>query len=408
MSTPETPKPLAQSGRVPPGIALMQARMTRDFTAAAQTGETILTGNPGNTFVRRALARQFDELGEPDKAEPHWGALRAQDPKDFEAAFHVAQGAMRAGRALDSAVAAASDGTGGAFADNLRAVLDAPALPARQDGARHVLICGVSYCGSTLFDRLLGSLPGAASIGESHWLVKGRYEKGYDTIDFSGDFAAHLVKCSVCGAKCPVLTAQFRRALAADRTDWYFKIAAGLGTDLLISSDKNPPKIADHDPLLRFDALVLFKSLPQAWWSELQKRPQGRDDAYYLSECEKYVATWAQSYATFLESFSPQGRVVFLSFEDFTQSPGAVLKAACRALALPFDENVLRSAKPGHAIGGNARAMSKLRDADYMPDIAPIPPCDLPASHLRVIEQSAQAARVFALLQAAHHTTVDS
>ena len=111
---------------------------------------------------------------------------------------------------------------------------------------------------------------------------------------------------------------------------------------------------------------------------------------------------------TFLESFSPRGRVVFLSFEDFTRSPSAVLEAACRALALPFDESVLCSAKPGHAIGGNARAMSKLRDADYMPDIAPIPPCDLPASHLRAIEQSAEAARVFALLQAAHHTTVDS
>jgi len=398
---------MAETRRVPLGIAFMQARMTRDFPAAARVGETILGASPGNVFVRRALARQFDELGESGKALPHWAALREQDPKDFEASFHVAQAMLQGGATLDGAVGAASAGTAGAFADNLRAVLEAPASPPPREGVRHVVICGVSYCGSTLFDRLLGSLPGAASIGESHWLVKARYAAGYEAIDFSsGDFASDLVKCSVCGGKCPVLTAEFRRALAADRTDWYFKIARQLGTGLLVSSDKNPPKIADHDPLLRFDALVLFKSLAQAWWSELQKRPQGRDEEYYRGECEKYVATWAQSYATFLESFSPQGRVAFLSFEEFTRDPGGALEAVCRALALQFDEAVLRSARPGHAIGGNARAMTKLRSAHYAPDISPLAPCELPASHARIIAGSTEAARVFDLLQAAHHNTM--
>ncbi|HEX4861279.1 MAG TPA: hypothetical protein VFV07_08585 [Rhizomicrobium sp.] len=399
----EKPKAMAETRRVPLGIAFMQARMTRDFASAARIGETILGAAPGNAFVRRALARQFDELGEGAKALPHWAALREQEPKDFEAAFHVAQARFRDGATPEDAAASVSTG---AFADNLRAVLEAPASPPPQEGVRHVLICGVSYCGSTLFDRLLGSLPGAASIGESHWLVKARNATGYGSVDFSGDFAAELVKCSVCGAKCPVLTADFRRALAADRTDWYFKIARQLNTRLLVSADKNPPKIADHDPLLRFDALVLFKSLPQAWWSELQKRPQGRDAEYYRGECERYVTSWTQSYATFLESFSPQGRVAFLSFEEFTRSPRAVLEAACRALALPFDEAVLTSAKPGHAIGGNMRALSRLRKADYATEILPLPPCGLPAEHLRVIEESAEAARLFDLLQAAHHNTM--
>jgi len=384
----------------------MQARMTRDFAAAEKIGTTILHSNRDNVFVHRALARQFDELGQSAKSCPHWKALLEQDPKDFEAAFHVARALRGDGASFDDAVMAASAGTSGAFADNLGAVLEAPVVPAESDGVRHVLICGVSYCGSTLFDRLLGSLPDAASIGESHWLVKARYEKSYRAIDFSADFTAGLVDCSVCGAHCPVLTAEFRRGLAADRTGWYFKIARRLGTKLLISSDKNPPKIADNDPLLRFDALVLFKSLAQAWWSELQKRPKGRDEEYYRSECEKYVATWVQSYATFLESFAPAGKVVFLSFEEFTQNPAENLKAACRALALPFDNGILRSARRAHAIGGNVRALNRLRTANYAPDIRPLEVYDLPATHTRIIADHAEAARVFDLLQAAHQNTI--
>jgi hypothetical protein len=384
----------------------MQARMTRDFAEVERIGATILHSNRDNAFVHRALARQFDELDQGSKARPHWNALSEQNPKDFEAAFHIAQALRGDGASLNDAVAASSAGTSAAFADNLRAVLEAPAVPAQEDGARHVLICGVSYCGSTLFDRLLGSLPGSASIGESHWLTKGRYGESYEAIDFSRDVAGHMVKCSVCGANCSVLSADFRRALASDRTGWYFKIARRLETKLLVSSDKNPPKISDNDPLLRFDALVLFKSLPQAWWSELQKRPTGRGEEYYRGECEKYVATWVQSYAMFLESFAPKGKVVFLSFEEFAQNPANVLHAACRSLALPFDESVLRSAKRGHAIGGNARALNRLRTADYNPDITPMEACELPAAHARIIVESAEAKRVFDLLQAAHQNTM--
>jgi hypothetical protein len=381
----------------------MQARMTRDFAEVERIGTTILQANQDQTFVHRAMARQFDELGQSAKARPHWNVLREQDPKDFEAAFHVAQALRRDGASPGDAAAAVSTGV---FADNLRAVLEAPTLPAAAGDLRHVLICGVSYCGSTLFDRLLGSLPDAASIGESHWLVKARYAKVYRPIDFSGDYTAGLVDCSVCGPNCAMLTAEFRRALAADRTDWYPKIAWRLGTKLLISSDKNPPKIADNDPLLRFDALVLFKSLPQAWWSELQKRSPERDEEYYRGECEKYVNTWTNSYATFLESFSPTGKVVFLSFEEFARNPAEVLHAACRALALPFDESLLRSVRPGHAIGGNVRALKKLRTADYTPDIAPLEACELPAAHARIIAENAEAKRVFDLLQAAHQNTM--
>jgi len=385
----------------------IKARMRRDWSAVDEIANDILRRRPEHELVRRALARMRDEMNRRDEALPHWRALQAVNPKDFEAAYHVAHAMRSDGASVDAALASVAGDVPPAFAGNLRAVLADPPKAPRQDGVRSVMICGVSYCGSTLFDRLLGSLPGVASIGESHWLVKGKVPGvGYDLLDFARDFADDMVKCSVCGKKCEVLTAEFRRALAADRTNWYFRIAERLGTQLLGACDKNPAKIVDNDPLLRLDALVLFKSLPQAWWSELQKRKPGQDEAYYLAECERYVTTWSQSYAMFLESFSPQGKVAFLSFEEFVRAPAQVLSAACEALSLPFDEEVLKFARPGHAIGGNDKAVRRLKTAHYAPDITPLELPPLPESHARIIAQSVETERVSGLLQAAHARTM--
>jgi hypothetical protein len=376
--------------------------MARDFEAAERYGEIMLRAKASAEIARRALARQSEALGQRDKALSRWLDLRDHNPQDFEAAFHIAraacaQGATSAAAALDAVPNAPS-----AFRTSLQAVLEELPAAAREDGARHVAICGVSYSGSTLIDRLLGSLPGAASIGESHWLTKALYPRGYDTIDFGADYADQLVKCSVCGAHCKVLTPKFRRGLAADHADWYFRIADQIGTKTLISADKNPQKLADNDPLLRLDGLVVFKSLPQAWMSELHKRPPGKDKEYYRAECERYVAIWALSYRTYLEHFRPTGKVAFLSFEAFARDPAPVLEAACGALSLEFDAGVLTAIRPGHAIGGNARAMSRIRNTNYAPGISAPEPLDLPDSHLRLIEENAEAARISDLLQVAH------
>ena len=36
---------------------------------------------------------------------------------------------------------------------------------------RHIEIGGISFCGSTVFNLILGSLPNVTAVGESHWLV---------------------------------------------------------------------------------------------------------------------------------------------------------------------------------------------------------------------------------------------
>ncbi len=190
----------------------------------------------------------------------------------------------------------------------------------------------------------------------------------------------------------------FRRSLCADTTGWYAKIARRLDTRILISADKNPPKLADHDPLMRFDALVLFKSPVQAWMSTLRKLPEDRGAAFYLRQCESYLALWADRYRTLLDHFAPQGKVVFAHFDAFAQAPREGLKSLCGALDLPFDEAVLEKALPRHAIGGNPGAAAKLYSAGGPITVTPLPRPDCPSEHLRLIGGSAPVKDAFTRL----------
>ena len=56
-----------------------------------------------------------------------------------------------------------------------------------------------------------------------------------------------------------MLDREFRMGLLADPSDWYQKIAARLGTRVLVSADKNYRKLETLDPELRLDAVVLYK-----------------------------------------------------------------------------------------------------------------------------------------------------
>jgi hypothetical protein len=254
----------------------------------------------------------------------------------------------------------------------LAPLLSGGAAAAPRSSIRHVAIAGVSYCGSTLFDRLLGGLPGVRSIGESHWLIKTYENRVAAPIDFADPTRIRMLSCTVCGPRCKVLTLDFRTRLGADRSNWYFRIAQQLGTELIVSADKNPSKLIENDPLLRMDLLVLFKSPVQAWASQLDKLPKNMAPDFYLQELEKYIPQWCRAYEAFLHQFRPTGKSVFLSFDDFVRQPRKVLQSVCAALDLPFDPGVLAHTVPGHAIGGNGRAMARLRDNDYAVNILPL------------------------------------
>lgn len=386
-----------EAPRVPVRQRWLQARTSRDFTAVEHIGESILRVAPDDEPVRRALARLFTEQEQHERALPHWIALRDRNPDDFEAAFHVGKAAIAGGMAMAAALKEAAPSGSSALHGHLALVLEAPPCGTELD-RRHIAICGVSYCGSTLMDRLLGGLPGVRSIGESHWLIKARYEHGYDLANFASDTPPKFVPCSVCGARCQVLTPDFRRALAADRTGWYFRIAQQFGTKSLISADKNAPKLVDNDPLMRFSALVMFKTPQQAWKSQLDKLPVERDEEFYRSQCEKYLKVWASSYDIFLNHFRPTGNVAFVCFDAFAAAPEPALATLCESLNLPNDSRVARTTTPGHAIGGNKGAMDRLRQNGYMVEIKPLPPPNLPSEHIRLIEDHAEANKVYAQL----------
>lgn len=345
---------------------LLHARTTRDFAAVEHFSLELLRKHPQHAGIRRALARTLAALGRSEDARPHWQNLLCLNPRDIEAAHHLAQG-KSAARVPD-----------GDF--------------------RHIAICGVSFCGSTLMDRLLGSLPGSANIAESHWLTCARLPDGYAPIDFDAPDAGALHHCTACGPDCRILSMDFRRGLAADATDWYGRIARRLDTQTLISADKNPPKLADHDPHLRFDALVMFKSPVQAWMSTLRRLPQDRDAAFYLRKCETYLELWTDRYRTLLDHFVPRGKVVFAHFDAFVQAPVEGLQGLCRALDIAFDARVLEAAALRHAIGGNPSAVAKLYSAGGATEIAPLAEPDCPPDQLRLIADSPPAQEVFARL----------
>ena len=368
-----TPSPVGPPNplRVPIRHRFMVARASRRWAEVEDLGARILRSQPGDVMVARALARLAQAQGRARDALAHWRALRAAAPSDLEAAFHLA----RAGEDL------------GDLPLSGRSVLDRALAP--HGGAppiHHVAICGVSYCGSTLIDRVLGGLPGTASIGESHWLTKERRGGDYREIDLATDLGKlALVPCSVCGPSCEVLTLDFRLGLAADHGDWYQRIARRLGVSRLVSADKNTPKLVDNDPLLRMAALLVFKSPEQAWSSKLNKLPEGLSEEALLEECRKYVRVWTSSYRTYLDSFAPEGPVAVLSFDAFAQDPSSSLRALCAALGLPFDAGVLRETRPGHAIGGNKGSMARLRAIGYRVDVEPLPDPALPAAHARLL-----------------------
>ncbi len=391
-----TPGILVRLGRRRPSPMeiLRSARYRRDFPEVIRIARQVVARNPEHAVALRALAHTFDANGRPDEALASWTALRDLDPADIEAAFRVARAAAADGRSSAAAAEIAAPAANGLFRKHLQLTLEAP-LAAAGD-VRHVAIGGVSFCGSTMLDRVLGGLAGVRSIGKSHWLTKEYDGKNYVPRDLGSKRTGRGPFCTVCGRSCRVLTDEFRAKLTVDPQDWYQKIAHQLGTTVLVSADKNAVKLVDQDPLLRLSALVVFKSPLQAWASKLTKLPQGRDDKYYAEELVMYLEVWTESYRCFLDEFNPMGEKAVLFFDEFADAPSAVLPRVCAALSLPWHSGVLERTRPGHAIGGNSGAMAQLRSAEYGVQINPLPAPNLPAAHVKVIDKDHATQQCFA------------
>ena len=183
---------------------------------------------------------------------------------------------------------------------------------------RHIEIGGISFCGSTVLNLILGSLPDVSAVGESHWLVDpitkdqidslekrelqdsfaehslGEEEKSYVKKGFkktirdctAREYEAFFMQCCFCaspklfgtGLLCKHYSRKFRTELEKSsyevkyiksndenwkgeirQKNWHEKIASQLKTNIIVTSDKRPETIRRLDYKLSNDTIVLFK-----------------------------------------------------------------------------------------------------------------------------------------------------
>ena len=274
--------------------------------------------------------------------------------------------------------------------------------PANEATLKHVAICGVSYCGSTLMARVLGSLAGAANIGESHWLLSRREGGVTVPADPATEEWAAQVHCAGCGEDCAYLTREFRIGLHADRVHWYHRIADRLQTRILISADKNFDKLVALDPLLRLDALILFKSPFDAVYSHFRYRGiKGHPDPS-AREVAQYLDKWARSYDALMDRLDVRGRKVCLGWRQFCADPAPHLERACRVLDLPYDGGVLERIDPvQHCLGGNGQVNKGFRRSASF-QIQPRPRHTLPVEQFGAVEVHDRSREVHARLLDLH------
>jgi hypothetical protein len=221
---------------------------------------------------------------------------------------------------------------------------------------RHIALIGRSFSGSTIVSYALGALPGAATIGESHWIV-------------DADPSQPEAYCTRCGRECAVLTLDRLRTFRKDRSSWYPRLAEALGTNVLVSSDKTFEFLDVYDPGADYDMLVLFKS------------PDRHAESYGRAARAKnvepnfkwYLNTWAEAYKEAIDRASPD-RIRFLLLDDFLADPAGVLRSASEWMGVDFDDKAVRYWEhPHHAIGGNFSPWTRILTS---PEKMPIHPAD--------------------------------
>lgn len=198
----------------------------------------------------------------------------------------------------------------------------------------HLAISGLSFCGSTVLSYVLGALPGAATIGESHWLV-----------DPLPD--GTLLGCVRCGTTCGVISPTLRERLRTAGADWYDVIGTALGTQVLVSSDKDHALLERLDPDGRRSELVIFKSPID----HLRSYVRALTNAGEHFDVAWHPSGWAEHYG---HQPHIHGRRAFLLFDDFLRSPDGCVAALADWLGLSFDPRALEYWEfPHHTVGGN-------------------------------------------------------
>lgn len=208
---------------------------------------------------------------------------------------------------------------------------------------RHIAVVGMSFCGSTMLSHVLGAFNGVYNVGES-W------------------FLEHTeIFCNACGRDCEVLTPDFLTSLKRDRTNWYARLGAQAGAQILVSSDKNMDILRSLDPEMDFDAVYCFRPPLEAYRSYVRVMTTQEPDGDKL-DLQGYLNYWAQFYKGMHYDFKIKGRKVWVDFREFQHNPLVELNRLCGKLELPYDANALEFWRVRqHSIGGNFNPYDALR-----------------------------------------------
>lgn len=230
--------------------------------------------------------------------------------------------------------------------------------------SRVTQILGTSYCGSTILSLLLGQADGVCNVGESHRLIQSRTEDAAGFRDSYFDYGnpnrnvLEPEPCVSCGFPCRLFDNEFRAALQADSIDYLIRILRKSGARHLVAADKT--SAYKVDPLLRFNAIVLFKTPENAWRSHLKRQRQFPEKSKYAANRTQYFDFWHHYYTDCLDNFRIRGRRLFLSFEAFLEDPVRILSRLGEELGIDVDWQGGEVQVDGqHMFGGNQELIER-------------------------------------------------
>jgi len=261
---------------------------------------------------------------------------------------------------------------------------------------QHIAIAGISFCGSTLLSMMLGSLEGVDNIGESQKLIV-NLETTEDSPDYASSLLADRIKpCKTCGPSCLVYAQDFRLALRENQEYWYTKIAHHGKSRILVSSDKNYHNIIRHDPGLKLDSIVLFKSPVTSCNSFYRKFIDPEFDNHSEFNFDRVSLAWLNSYKKFLDHYETNGQKVFLNFDRFSPDPDRHMRLVCEKFGLNYDPACLNSFAEGqHYFGGNRRVNKRYLEHQREHKIVASDQIVLPEEYVKKLEENSEVQDVY-------------
>jgi hypothetical protein len=213
----------------------------------------------------------------------------------------------------------------------------------------HLAILGMSYTGSTIVSYALGALPQCSNVDEAHWLVDDAAAAGR-----APEFCCH------CGPSCKIWTTEQRARLRASNT-FYADVADVLGSEILVSADKDPQIYDRLEPGGDRRYLMLYRD-PIAQSKSALKAAALEGSS---TELRPFLNYWVDKNIELLARLAQHGGNRLLNLADFQANPTETIDKICRAYGLTYSADwETYWEKTHHSMGGNFNPFTYAQDGD--------------------------------------------